>query len=162
MIAALATVLLRGPISGDAMMSYDLYVYFFPAKHLIRQAFLRGEWPLWNPDIFFGAPFLANIQMAVLYPPDLIFLWPTFARAVVASQWFHLIAGGAGFLWLARWGWGLGPWGATLGAIAFAGSGFFGAHMGHLNQVHASTWLPWLALTTHRAAAAGSAASAAR
>ena len=53
-IAALATVLLRGPISGDAMMSYDLYVYFFPAKHLIRQAFLRGEWPLWNPDIFFG------------------------------------------------------------------------------------------------------------
>lgn len=155
-IAALATVLLRGPISGDAMMSYDLYVYFFPAKHLIRQAFLRGEWPLWNPDIFFGAPFLANIQMAVLYPPDLIFLWPTFARAVVASQWFHLIAGGAGFLWLARWGWGLGPWGATLGAIAFAGSGFFGAHMGHLNQVHASTWLPWLALTTHRAAAAGS------
>lgn len=155
-ITALATVLLRGPLGGAAMMSYDLYVYFFPAKHLIREAFLRGEWPLWNPDIFFGAPFLANIQMAVLYPPDLIFLWPSFARAVVASQWFHLVTGGTGFLWLARRGWGLGPWGATLGAIAFAGSGFLAAHMGHLNQVHASTWLPWLALTTHRAAAAAS------
>lgn len=138
------------------MMSYDLYVYFFPAKHFIRQAFLRGEWPLWNPDIFFGVPFLANIQMAVLYPPDLIFLWPNFARAVVASQWFHLVAGGVGFYWLARRGWGLGPWSAGFGATAFTGSGFLAAHMGHLNQVHASTWLPWLALTTHGGAAGAS------
>ena len=155
-IAAFAALLLRGPLGGAAMMSYDLYVYFFPAKTFIRNAFLRGEWPLWNPEIFFGAPFLANIQMAVLYPPDIVFLWPSFARAVVASQWFHLVAGGTGFSLLARHGWGLGPWGALLGATAFAGSGFLAAHMGHLNQVHAATWLPWLALTTHRGAAAAS------
>jgi hypothetical protein len=155
-IAVFASILLRGPLGGAAMMSYDLYVYFFPAKTFIRDAFFRGEWPLWNPDIFFGAPFLANIQMAVLYPPDVVFLWPNFARAVVASQWFHLVVGGTGFHLLARHGWGLGPWSATLGAIAFAGSGFLASHMGHLNQVHASTWLPWLAYTTHRGAAAAS------
>ena len=155
-VAIFAGFLLRGPLGGSAMMSYDLYVYFFPAKTFIRDAFLRGEWPLWNPAIFFGAPFLANIQMAVLYPPDLVFLWPSFARAIVASQWFHLVAGGTGFYLLARRGWGLGPWGAALGATAFAGSGFLAAHMGHLNQVHAATWLPWLALTTNRGAAAAS------
>jgi hypothetical protein len=161
-LAAFVTILLRGPLGGAAMMSYDLYVYFFPAKHFILEAFRRGEWPLWNPAIFFGAPFLANIQMAVLYPPDVIFLWPDFARAVAASQWFHLVAGGSGFYWLARRGWGLGPWGASFGATAFTGSGFLGAHMGHLNQVHAATWLPWLALATHRGAAAASDAWRAR
>ena len=154
-IVAFTAVLLRVPLGGSAMLSYDLYVYFFPAKHLIREAFARGEWPLWNPSTFFGAPFLANIQMAVLYPPDVVFLLANFPRAVAASQWFHLTVAGIGFLLLARRGWGLGPWGASLGAVGFAGSGFLAAHMGHLNQVHASTWLPWLALAIHRGAAAG-------
>ncbi|NBT94444.1 MAG: hypothetical protein EBT47_05455, partial [Chloroflexi bacterium] len=112
----------------------------------------RGELPLWNPDTFFGAPFLANIQMAVLYPPDIIFLVAPFARAVAASQAIHLFLAGVGFLLLARRGWGLGHVGALVGSLIFCGSGFLGAHMGHLNQVHAATWLPWLFLMVHGAA----------
>ncbi|NBP78450.1 MAG: hypothetical protein EBU62_13290, partial [Proteobacteria bacterium] len=73
-IGVFTAALLRVPLGGQAMMSYDLFVYFFPAKSFLRTALSRGELPLWNPDTFFGAPFLANIQMAVLYPPDIIFL----------------------------------------------------------------------------------------
>ncbi|MSQ44264.1 MAG: hypothetical protein EXR45_08705 [Chloroflexi bacterium] len=148
-IGVFTAVLLRVPLGGQAMMSYDLFVYFFPAKTFLRNALSRGELPLWNPDTFFGAPFLANIQMAVLYPPDIIFLVAPFTRAVAASQAVHLFLAGVGFFLLARRGWGLGHIGALAGSLIFAGSGFIGAHMGHLNQVHAATWIPWLVLTVH-------------
>lgn len=38
-----------------------------------EMAFDRGEWPLWSPMQFTGAPLLANFQSAVFYPPRLIF-----------------------------------------------------------------------------------------
>ena len=149
LIGAFTAILLRVPLGGQAMMSYDLFVYFFPAKTFLRNALSRGELPLWNPDTFFGAPFLANIQMAVLYPPDIIFLLAPFARAVTASQAVHLFLAGIGFFLLAQRGWGLGHLGSLAGSLIFVGSGFIGAHMGHLNQIHAATWLPWLVLTVH-------------
>jgi hypothetical protein len=134
------------------MLGYDLYTYFFPAKTFAAGALRRGELPLWNPDLFLGAPFLANVQMAVLYPPDLLFALLEFPPAVAISQWLHLVIAGAGMYALCRWGWGLDPLAGLLGALAFAGGGFFGAHMGHLNQVHASAWLPWVALCALRLA----------
>lgn len=40
---------------------------------LTDNAFRDGEWPLWNPLQFAGAPLLANFQTAVFYPPRLLF-----------------------------------------------------------------------------------------
>jgi hypothetical protein len=154
-LAAWCAALLRKSLFGNgAMLGYDLYTYFFPAKVYAAEALRRGELPLWNPYVFAGVPFLANVQMAVLYPPDLLFAVLEFHRALAVSQWLHLTGAGAGMYALCRWGWGLDRPGALIGAVVFAGGGFFGAHMGHLNQVHASTWLPWLALCLVRLAAA--------
>lgn len=136
------------------MLGFDLFNYFYPGKVFAAEALRRGELPLWNPNVFFGVPFLANIQMGVLYPPNLIFVALDFPRAVALSQWFHLVIGGIGTYLLCRWAWQLGALASLTGALVFAGSGFFGAHMGHLNQVHAASWLPWLALCQFRLAAA--------
>jgi hypothetical protein len=153
-LSAFCALLLRRTLAGDgAMLGYDLYTYFFPAKTYASAALLRGELPLWNPYLFFGAPFLANVQMAVLYPPDLLFAALSFPRAVAVSQWLHLSLAAGGMYALCRRGWGLDPLAAGGGALAFAGAGFFGAHMGHLNQVHASAWLPLVALCVLRLAA---------
>jgi hypothetical protein len=154
-LAAYCAYLLRKTLlQGGAMVGYDLYTYFYPAKTFAAAALRRGELPLWNPYVFFGAPFLANVQMAVLYPPDALFYVLDFPRAVALSQWLHLCVAAAGMYALARAGWGLDRTAAVVGALAFAGSGFFAAHMGHLNQVHAAAWLPWLALCALRLAAA--------
>jgi len=145
-LAGYAALLLRATLPrGGAMLGFDLFNYFFPAKLYAAQALRRGALPLWNPDIFFGVPFLANVQMAVLYPPDLLFVLSDFPRAVAASQWLHLTLGAAGMYVLCRRIWRLAPPASTLSALAFAGGGFFGAHMGHLNQVHSGVWLPWIA-----------------
>lgn len=152
-IAVYCALLLRKTfLAGDAMLGYDLYNYFYPAKAFVAESLRRGELPLWNPDAFLGVPFLANIQMAVLYPPDLLFVALDFSRAVAASQWLHLTLAGAGMFALGRYGWRLDALASLAGGIAFVGSGFFAGHMGHLNQVHASTWLPWVALAQTRLA----------
>ncbi len=152
-LAALCAYLLRKTLlQGGAMLGFDLFNYFFPGKVFAVEALRRGELPLWNPSVFFGVPFLANVQMAVLYPPNVLFLLLEFPRAVALSQWLHLVAGGAGMYALCRWVWRLSAVPALIGAIAFAGSGFFAAHMGHLNQVHAGVWLPWVALCQFRLA----------
>ncbi|HXI16332.1 MAG TPA: hypothetical protein VNM48_08165, partial [Chloroflexota bacterium] len=132
MLAAFCALLLRGTLlRGGAMLGFDLFNYFFPGKVFAAEALWRGQLPLWNPGVFFGVPFLANVQMGVLYPPNLLFLLLEFPRAVAVSQWLHLSAGAAGMFLLSRWVWRLAPFPAAAGALAFVGGGFFGAHMGH-------------------------------
>ncbi|HET7768541.1 MAG TPA: hypothetical protein VFN74_07170, partial [Chloroflexota bacterium] len=124
LLAAFAALLLRATLlRGGAMLGFDLFSYFYPGKVFAAQALLRGELPLWNPDIFFGAPFLANIQMAVLYPPDLIYLIAEFPRAVALSQWLHLTVAATGMFLLCRCGWRLGVLPALAAGLAFAGGG---------------------------------------
>jgi hypothetical protein len=59
---------------GRALGDYDALVYFFPQRAYLAESLRQGRIPLWDPDIFLGAPFLANPQTAVLYPPSWLFL----------------------------------------------------------------------------------------
>ena len=40
-----------------------------------RKSLDEGTYPLWNPYLFLGVPFLANAQTAVLYPLNLALCW---------------------------------------------------------------------------------------
>src|SRR5438552_17131731 len=54
---------------GRALVDYDAFVYFYPQRVFLARSLLAGTIPLWDPDLFLRAPFLANPQTAVLYPP---------------------------------------------------------------------------------------------
>ncbi len=47
----------------------DTFVYFYPYWHAAAEAFRAGRFPLWNDLLFMGAPFLANSQVGLFYPP---------------------------------------------------------------------------------------------
>lgn len=68
-------------------------------KHLYREAVGAGRLPLWTPFVGLGRPFLADIESATLYPPNLIFLLPA-AWALPLSVVLHvaLILGGTALL----------------------------------------------------------------
>lgn len=136
----------RVVFGGRALAGWDLVNYFFPLKTYAARLVWQGELPLWNPDYFLGVPLLANIQNALLYPPDFLFYVLPFAWAVDASTVLHVAIAGVGMYSLARWGWGLGPFAGWCAGAVFAGSGYIAAHIGHLNQVHAAVWLPTIAL----------------
>ncbi len=59
------------------------------------EAFRAGVVPLWNPYLFSGAPFLANIQAAVLYPLHWPLSWLRPEQALVWSALLHVFMASA-------------------------------------------------------------------
>ncbi|MCL5946859.1 MAG: YfhO family protein [Chloroflexi bacterium] len=125
---------------------YDTQTYFFPYHAAVARSLLSGRFPLWDRDLFLGAPLFANIQSAVLYPPNVLFLFVSTPRAFSILIIAHVWWAAWGLALLARRTWNV-SWFAALGAgVAFGLGGFFSAQAGHLNQISAASWLPWLLL----------------
>ncbi len=126
----------------------DTFLYIYPYWTAAREALQDGRLPLWNPNLFMGAPFLANSQAGVLYPPNWL-LWlmcdaPTAASwAIVLHLWLA-----AGFTYaFARSGLGLHRLPAGLAAALYALGGYLTAQAEHVNQLQGLAWLPavfWL------------------
>lgn len=147
-VLALLTLLFfhRPLFGGGILVDYDLFTYFYPYRDLVGRAFAEGRFPLWNPNIFFGAPLFANVQSAVLYPLNLMTWWMEPPQQVILSAVVHTII--AGIL-----AWALGLFGfrlrmaSSLGlGIAYMFSGFMAQQVGHINQLNASAWLPGMML----------------
>src|SRR5262249_40874354 len=102
----------------------------------------EGRIPLWNPDIFFGVPMLANIQSTVLYPPNWLTIGLAAPQAVTVQILLHVLIAGAGMYAFGRLSMGLDRIAAMVGGLVFMFSGFLSGQVGHPNQLAASAWLP--------------------
>ncbi len=131
--------------------SVDLIVRFYPYKAYIRDLINQGELPLWDPLIYLGAPLLANIQAAVLYPPDFLFTLFSFPSALTWSVVLHIWWALAGMYLFLRYGLGTTVFAAWVGALCFGLGGFLLPHIGQVNVLHTAVWLPWLLLCAIRA-----------
>jgi len=114
------------------------------------EALRRGEAPLWNPDLYGGAPLLADAQSRAASPVTLLRLVLPEDAAQDAGVAWTLLWLGLGTALLAG-ALGLGPW-AALAAGAAAMLGPYPSVW--LLHPHATTfcWLPWLlwAIETRR------------
>ena len=122
----------------------DTFLYFYPYWHAAQDGLLNGRVPLWNPDIFMGAPLLANSQMGFFYPLN----WPLWALlpvpyAVSATIVWHSWIAALGTYALGR-RLGLGREAAVLAAVLFALGGYLTAQVEHVNQLQGLAWLPWV------------------
>ena len=105
----------------------------------------QSQFPLWNPYLFSGAPFVANPQPALFYPPTWLALLMPINRALGLIAALHLWIAGAGmYAWLRSEEASTG--GALFGAATFAFSGYFFVRVrgGHLGVVTTGAWLPLL------------------
>ncbi|GIW07581.1 MAG: hypothetical protein KatS3mg060_2386 [Dehalococcoidia bacterium] len=137
------------PEGGGDNASTLLPFYRFAAEE-----FRAGRLPLWNPYLYGGAPFAADIQAAVFYPP----YWALYAltgeitfELVTALALGHLAFAGVGMYALAVFGrWeGVGPLSrpaALVAALAYVFCDYFIVHLGNLNLVAGAAWLPWAVL----------------
>lgn len=57
---------------GGGLVGGDTYPYFFPQKQMMKQAFDRGERPLWNDRTGLGYPMHAESQAGLFYPTNQI------------------------------------------------------------------------------------------
>ena len=115
---------------------------FYPERTFTNQMLEKNTIPLWNPYIFSGTPFLADLQSAVFYPLNIIyFLLPQiyawqillFIQPIMATVFMYLFLSLFRLKKLAIW----------LGALAFGFSGFMIVwSQEHVAAGQAALWLP--------------------
>ncbi len=122
----------------------DMFLYFYPYWDARAAALREFRIPLWTPDVFMGAPFLANPQTGVLYPLNwLVAPWSA-PIAVKISLGLHAVVAWSGMYSLGRSRLAFSELGALLAATVFAGGGYLLAQAEHINQFQALAWFPWL------------------
>lgn len=102
--------------------------------------------PLWSPYNFSGAPLLANIQAAALYPLNILFFFFSFVDAWTILIILQPLMAGLFMYWYLR-SLTLRPAAGLLGAIAWSFSGFAIAWMTWGTIVHVALWLPLVLLS---------------
>jgi hypothetical protein len=135
----------------------DLASFLYPTYRFAADSLQAGYVPFWNPHLYGGAPFAADLQSGLYYPPNLVaFLLarPFEYGALVTLAALHYPLAGLGAYALAR-ELGLARLPAFASGAAFAFSGFAVAHLGHYNMLAAAAWTPLALALLHRAARRG-------
>jgi len=141
----------RWVIQGQVLFWGTVMLQFWPWHHLVKTSLLNGRWPLWNPLLDNGTPLLANLQSAVFYPPNLLYLLLPVEHALTLSVVLHLIMAGVLMYFYAR-NLGLEPFAATVAALAYALSGYLVGRTQFVPMVNAAAWIPLLLLLSDKIA----------
>ncbi len=151
LLAVLIGVLFASVLVGSQSFFFRDFGYFgYPLAQFHREAFWRGEWPLWNPLNNFGIPFLAQWNTLTLYPPSLIYLLLPLPWSLNVFCLAHLLLAGAGMYALAAH-WTARPLAAAVAGLAFAFNGLTLHCLMWPNNLAALGWMPWLVLLASRA-----------
>jgi hypothetical protein len=115
---------------------------FYPWQQLAVEMWRSGNVPLWNPLVGNGAPLAANLQSAVFYPLNALYLILPVEQAMSYTAVMHVILAGLGMY---AWGrtFGLKRLSALIGALAFQLSQFLIARFGFLGI---TATFPWTAI----------------
>ncbi|HIK94454.1 MAG TPA: hypothetical protein EYG03_21120 [Planctomycetes bacterium] len=136
---------------APAELFFDFYAYFYPVSDAAWSTVRGGELPLWNPYIFSGTPFLAAIETQLLYPPNLLHLFVSTARAFNLLLVLHVLLGASG-TWLYCRGRGRSIGGSLFACMIVGVLGRLVLHTygGHPTLVYSAFWWPIILWRTDR------------
>ncbi len=135
----------------------DLVSFLFPSYRFAAARLSAGDLPLWNPHLYGGAPFLADMQSGLFYPPNLLLFLLAADFPYEVMQWLaagHVFLAGVFMYFCLRYlapGRNLHMPAALLGGLAYMFSGIFVVHFGNLNLIAVAAWLPLVFLLFWRA-----------
>ncbi len=128
----------------------DLVSFLWPNYRFAARSIWAGRLPLWNPHQFAGAPFAADNQSGLFYPPNVLMfiLAPAIPYHVLEGMVIlHVWLAGVGMYIFMRHWLRANPVGRTparLGGRAFMLSDIFVTHLGNLNLIEVAAYLPWV------------------
>ena len=122
---------------------------FYPWRKLAVDMIRSGHVPLWNHYLGNGTPLAANLQSAVFYPLNLIYLVAPVERAMGYSAVLHVILAGL-FMYLYGRTIKLSCFASLVAALSYMFSGFLISRLGFLSVTNATPWLPLLFCLTER------------
>ena len=151
LLAALITVTFFRVLSGQETFFYrDFGTFGYPLAYYHREAFWRGELPLWNPLNNCGLPFLAQWNTLTLYPLSLFYLLFPLSWSLGIFNLGHLFLAGLGMYFLAR-RWTGNNLAASFAGLAYAFNGLTWQSLMWPNNIVALGWMPWVVWTVERA-----------
>jgi hypothetical protein len=136
---------------GEVLFWGTTLLQFWPWHTLAKTSLLAGEWPLWNPLLGNGAPLLANLQSAVFYPLNLLYLFMPVEHGLTLSIILHLSLAGL-WMYLYTRHLGLHAFAATLSALTYMFSGYIVGRTQFVVMVNAAAWIPLLLWLSDRLA----------
>jgi len=154
---SIAIVLVGSPLAlfwplivGGKVLYWGVSILqFYEWRQLMVDAYRAGQFPLWNSALGCGAPLLANLQSAALYPLNLIYLIFPVEQAMGYSVVLHVILAGGSTYGFTRY-LGLTRPAALVSSLCYMLSGFIIGRAQFLSMVNAAAWLPLLLWLTHR------------
>ncbi|MBI3972428.1 MAG: YfhO family protein [Chloroflexi bacterium] len=143
-VLATATAAFFWPTLAHGLIPYenDTRIFYYPLFVRLGEAIKAGLLPLWSPDLFAGYPIFADGEAGSLYPIHLLALLLLPVETAFAWQGPIRFGQAALFTYLFCRTLGVGRVAATIGALAFAFSGFAAAQLHHTNISTAAVWLP--------------------
>jgi hypothetical protein len=136
--------------SGDTVVSQsgnDICLQYAAWRQFGFSQLRHGNFPLWNPHIYSGAPFFGGLQSGLLYPLNYPYLFLPLARAINVGVALHVFLGGLFmYLWASRRG--LRFLACLLCGVLwmFCGQHYFHITAGHLAGLISTAWIPLLFL----------------
>ncbi|RJP16098.1 MAG: hypothetical protein C4520_18965 [Candidatus Abyssobacteria bacterium SURF_5] len=139
--------LLEAKRAGWGLYANDIYSLYLPCITFIRESMRVGIFPLWNPYLATGAPFLPEPYVNLFYPVNWLAIPLEPVRALLAIQVATVLIGFSGMILYARYlklNW----------AVTVMAAGIFGyAVAAETQALYAGStycWTPIIFLLAHR------------
>jgi hypothetical protein len=143
-----AVVFFRGVLFFGHSIPWDLEGFHLPHAHVYADALARGELPLWDPYLYCGRPFQANIQTQVFYPTVALIAWlgslighDHLFFLLELNVIFHTALAGMMAFRLGRVLELSSPAALLVGSVYQMGA-FFAMHAQHMGAVTIAAWMP--------------------
>jgi hypothetical protein len=130
--------------TGKSLYGSDFVLQFYAWKGFIYDHLgSHGSLPFWNPYLFSGSPFIANIQASMFYPLGFLYYLMPPDIAYGYSTVLHFMLGSC-FMYLFMRSLDVHPTGCLFSAMVFMFNGYFMTHLfaGHLSFVQNYIWIP--------------------
>lgn len=137
-------------VGTGAFFYRDYALFTAPVAQFVRESFLRGEIPLWNPLNHCGVPLLAQWNTAVLYPPSAVCALLPQPWALGFFQLGHLVLAAAAMAALMQ-RWTHNRFAAAVAGLAFALNGLAFSFLIWTSNLAALAWMPLVVLCGERA-----------
>jgi len=124
--------------------------FYYPRRFYFLESLRRGVFPLWNPYVFSGIPFAANIQNAIFYPFKILFMPLPLPIGYTYETILHVFLAGLFTYWFLR-SIHTGRFGSLLASIAFMFSSIVVVWLEFAPVLNTMVWLPLILLLAERA-----------
>ncbi len=121
----------------------DNFLINVPAKVYLIEELKQGRFPLWNPYIFSGTPFFADINNALLYPLNILYASVSPFGALTWGIILNFMIALVGIYLFAR-SLKVSPFGSFVAAIVFGFSGTMVVYTNNAPMIQVASLLPWV------------------